>query len=121
MIEEVGRDPRFAKDAAEGTGYVPKGLIAVPLLPARGRSGRSRCSTARRRFGLEEMELLELFAEQAAIGLDLLQRAREAEAALGGGGRLAVVARVRSRGRARRSGRRGGHAVVAAALEEVLR
>ena len=40
------------------------------------------------------MELLGLFAAQAAIALDLLQRAREAEAALGGDGRLAVVARV---------------------------
>ena len=46
------------------------------------------------RFTLEEMELLGLFASQAAIALDLLQRAREAEAALAGDGDLAVVARV---------------------------
>jgi hypothetical protein len=40
------------------------------------------------------MELLGLFASQAAIALDLLRRAREAELALAGDGRLAVVARV---------------------------
>jgi CRP-like cAMP-binding protein len=40
------------------------------------------------------MELLGLFATQAAIALDLLQRARQAEAALTGDGDLAVVARV---------------------------
>ena len=32
VLEDVGEDPRFAKDAAEATGYVPKGLMAVPLL-----------------------------------------------------------------------------------------
>jgi hypothetical protein len=40
------------------------------------------------------MELLGLFASQAAIALDLLQRAREAEAALAGDGELAPVARL---------------------------
>jgi hypothetical protein len=39
------------------------------------------------------MELLGLFASQAAIALDLLRRARDAEAALAGGN-LAVVARL---------------------------
>ena len=42
----------------------------------------------------QEMELLGLFASQAAIALDLLQRARDAEAALAGDGNLAVVARL---------------------------
>ena len=40
------------------------------------------------------MELLGLFASQAAIALDLLRRARDAEAALAGDGNLAVVARL---------------------------
>jgi hypothetical protein len=40
------------------------------------------------------MELLGLFASQAAIALDLLRRARHAEAALAGDGELAVVARL---------------------------
>ena len=46
-------------------------------------------------FSLQEMELLGLFANQAAIALDLLSRARQAEAVLDSGeGELAVVARL---------------------------
>ena len=46
-------------------------------------------------FSLQEMELLGLFANQAAIAVDLLLKARQAEAVLGdGGGDLAVVARL---------------------------
>jgi GAF domain-containing protein len=46
------------------------------------------------KFTLAEMELLGLFANQAAIALDLLQRARRAQAALDGEGDLGVLARV---------------------------
>jgi GAF domain-containing protein len=49
------------------------------------------------RFTLAEMELLGLFANQAAIALDLLQRARRAESSLEGQGDLAVLARVASK------------------------
>src|SRR5207244_2507073 len=34
VIDELEQDPRFAREAAESTGYVPKGLMAVPLLHA---------------------------------------------------------------------------------------
>jgi hypothetical protein len=64
------------------------------------------------------MELLGLFATQAAIALDLLQRAREAEAALRGDGRLAVVARVAA---ALESREDEAGARLLAALEDVLR
>jgi hypothetical protein len=40
------------------------------------------------------MDLLGLFANQAAVALDLLQRARRARAALDGQGDLAAVARI---------------------------
>ena len=46
-------------------------------------------------FSLQEMELLGLFANQAAIAVDLLLKAREAERLLGGSGsELEVVARL---------------------------
>ena len=32
VIEDVEQDPRHARDVAEGTGYVPKGIMAAPLL-----------------------------------------------------------------------------------------
>ena len=94
VIEDVARDPRFAKDVAEGTGYVPQGLMAVPLLHDEEALGVLEVLDRQSRFTLEEMELLGLFASQAAIALDLLRRAREAELALAGDGHLAVVARV---------------------------
>jgi GAF domain-containing protein len=94
VIEDVERDPRFARSVAEGTGYVPQGLMAVPLLHDERALGVLEVLDRQSRFTLEEMELLGLFASQAAIALDLLQRAREAQAALAGDGGLAVVARI---------------------------
>ena len=47
VIEDVQSDPRHAKDVAERTGYVPKGLMAVPSCTKNARSGCSRCSTGR--------------------------------------------------------------------------
>src|SRR5436309_2532216 len=32
VIEDVSKDHRWARGAAQSTGYVPKGLMAVPLL-----------------------------------------------------------------------------------------
>jgi len=94
VIEDVARDPRFAKDVAEDTGYVPQGLMAVPLLHDERALGVLEVLDRQSRFTLAEMELLGLFASQAAVALDLLQRAREAQAALAGAGELAVVARL---------------------------
>ena len=42
VIEDVSQDPRFSKDVAESTGYVPKGLMAVPAAPRRAGAGRAR-------------------------------------------------------------------------------
>jgi GAF domain-containing protein len=96
VIEDVLADPRFSRETAESTGFVPKGLMAVPLLHEERALGvlevLDRPSDTR--FTLAEMELLGLFANQAAIALDLLQRARLAQAALKGEGDLGVVARV---------------------------
>ena len=95
VIENVGEDPRFARDAAESTGYVPSGLMAVPLLHEERALGVLEVldRPQETRFSLAEIELLGLFANQAAIALDLLQRARRARAAVEGG-ELAVVARI---------------------------
>jgi GAF domain-containing protein len=94
VIEDVQRDPRFARDVAEDTGYVPQGIMAVPLLHAERALGVLEVLDRQATFTLQEMELLGLFAGQAAIALDLLQRARAAEASLAGAGSLAVVARI---------------------------
>ena len=82
VLEDVGNDPRFAKDVAESTGYIPKGLMCVPLLHEEKALGVLNVLDRASQFTLEEMELLGLFANQAAIALDLLQRARRAQAVL---------------------------------------
>lgn len=86
VLEDVGKDPRFARDVAESTGYVPQGLMCVPLLHEERALGVLNVLDRASQFTLEEMELLGLFANQAAIGLDLLQRARRAQAVLAGAG-----------------------------------
>jgi GAF domain-containing protein len=104
VIEDVLSDARFSRETAESTGFVPKGLMAVPLLHEERALGvlevLDRPKEAR--FSLAEMELLGLFANQAAVALDLLQRARRAQAALAGEGDLGVLARVAAALEARR-------------------
>jgi GAF domain-containing protein len=97
VIEDVRTDPRFASDVAEGTGYVPSGLMAAPLLHDEDALGVLEVLDRPERslFSLQEMELLGLFANQASIAVDLLQRARRAERVLAGAeGELSVVARL---------------------------
>jgi len=97
LIEDLSSDPRFARDVAEQTGYVPKGLMSVPLLHEERVLGVLQVLDRPQRpgFSLDEMHLLGLFANEAAIALDLLQRSRRAKAALeGAGADVAAVARV---------------------------
>ncbi|TML84396.1 MAG: GAF domain-containing protein [Actinobacteria bacterium] len=98
VVEDVGADTRFSREAAESTGYVPKGLMAVPLLVEDRALGVLEVldRPSEERFTLAEMDLLSLFANQAAIALDLLQRARRAQAALAGDGELGALARIAS-------------------------
>jgi GAF domain-containing protein len=123
VIEDVLEDPRFSRETAESTGFVPKGLMAVPLLHEERALGvlevLDRPSDAR--FTLAEMELLGLFANQAAIALDLLQRARRAQSALAGEGELAVLARLAAALEARRDEDEDEKALrLLAALEDLL-
>lgn len=93
VIEDVASDPRFALEQAERTGYVPKGLMAVPLLREDRVLGVLNVldRPERRRFSVAEMDLLGLFADQAAVALDLLLHARRLERALEGAGELDAV------------------------------
>jgi GAF domain-containing protein len=78
VADDLTDVPQFAQDAAESTGYVPRSLMAVPLM----RDGEcigvlevlDRSSGFR--GDLADMDLLSLLAVQAACGLDLLQRLR---------------------------------------------
>jgi GAF domain-containing protein len=97
VVENVAADPRFAREAAESTGYVPHGLMAVPLLHEERALGVLEVLDRPQRgaFSLAETDLLGLFAGQAAIALDLLLRARRVRDAVEtSGGELAPVARL---------------------------
>jgi GAF domain-containing protein len=85
VLEDVTQDPRWGGQAiAERTGYTPKGLMAVPLIQEEDSVGVLQVldRPQKARFSLEEMELLGLFANQAAIALDLLGKARRVRAVL---------------------------------------
>jgi GAF domain-containing protein len=96
IVDDLSADTRWSRTAAESTGYVPKSMMAVPLLAEERALGVLNVldRPAESRVKLSEVDLLGLFANQAAIALDLLQRARRARAALAGEGRLAPLARI---------------------------
>lgn len=121
VLEDVQNDPRFARDVAEATGFVPKGLMAVPLLHEENALGVLQVldRPQRSRFTLQEMELLGLFANQAAIALDLLQRARRAQAVLEGD--AAAAAMLADAVEALPDERRADGIALLQALERVLR
>jgi GAF domain-containing protein len=84
VIEDVKKDPRFASDVAEDTGFIPSGLMAAPLLHEENALGVLEVldRPERSQFSLQEMELLGLFANQAAIAVDLLLKSRRARRVL---------------------------------------
>jgi GAF domain-containing protein len=71
-IEDVRRDPRFASDVAETTGYVPGSILAMPLETDRDVIGVIEVLDRRSRpgDGSNDMELLGLFARQAALAIE---------------------------------------------------
>jgi GAF domain-containing protein len=123
VIEDVGEDPRFARDVAQSTGYVPRGLMAVPLLHGESALGVLEVldRPANEAFTLAEVDLLGLFANQAALALDLLRRARAARAALeGAGDEAGRVARLAEAVAELPEERRAAGLELLAALERVL-
>jgi len=99
VIDDLEQDPRHARETAESTGYVPKAMMTVPLLHAERALGVLNVLDRSQEveFSLGQMELLGLFANQAAIALDLLQRARHARAVLTRSGSDAgIIARIAS-------------------------
>jgi GAF domain-containing protein len=125
VLEDVTQDPRWGgHEIAERSGYIPRGLMAVPLLHGEDSVGvlnvLDRPQEAR--FSLEEMELLGLFANQAAISLDLLRRARRAKAVLEDGDTDAVaLARLAARLEALDGPRRKAGVELLNALESLFK
>ena len=70
-ISDVEEDPRFNQDFAQETGYVPRSILAMPLEWQERTIGVMEVldKIDSRAFGLEDMELLGLFARQASIAI----------------------------------------------------
>jgi GAF domain-containing protein len=124
LLDELASDPRFARDVAERTGYVPSALMAVPLLHDERALGVLQVLDAEKgaRSGLAAMELLGLFADQAAIALDLLRGARRARAVIeAGSGDVNAVTALAAALEALDDERREAGVRLLRALGEVLR
>ena len=70
-LSDVANDPRFNRDAAEQTGYVPRSIAAAPLLDEEGTVGVLQVLDKRGSptFSLRDMELLGVFAAQATVAI----------------------------------------------------
>ncbi len=70
-VSSVQEDPRFARETARKTGYVPRSILAMPLLYGDRAIGvievLDKINAAS--FGIQDMELLGIFARQAAIAI----------------------------------------------------
>ena len=74
-IDDLQGDPRFARDVAEGTGYVPRALLAVPVQSPHRLLGVMTLldRDAARPGADDDMALLSLFADQAALAVEAAQ------------------------------------------------
>ncbi len=70
-LSDVASDPRFNRDAAEQTGYVPRSLAAAPLLGDEGAIGVLQVLDKHTSptFSLRDMEMLAVFAGQATVAI----------------------------------------------------
>ena len=70
-LSDVERDARFGRATAEQTGYVPRSLVAVPLLDDEGALGVLEVLDKRGggTFDLRDVELAGVFARQATVAI----------------------------------------------------
>lgn len=83
-IGEATVDPRFRRDAAEQTGYVPRSLVAVPLADDAGTIGVLEVLDRRdgAAFDLMDLEAASVFARQATVAIRATSLERETAAIL---------------------------------------
>jgi len=83
-ISNVRQDARFNQDFAKSTGYVPNSILAMPMLSGEHVIGVMEVldKIDAKSFGIQDMELLGMFAHQAAIAIDQSQRMDQIKDAL---------------------------------------
>lgn len=114
IIDDLANDTRFARAVAERSGYVPNAMMVASLLRGEDTLGvlsvLDRGTTGRR--PLQELELLQRFADQAAIALEATSSAAPVAPS--------VVAALEQRLRSVPDARRRSAEHLLAALEELL-
>jgi len=80
-LSDVEHDPRFNRDAAEQTGYVPRSIAAAPLTDEETTLGVLQVLDKRGSptFSLQDMELIGVFAGQATIAIAAARVQRDTE------------------------------------------
>lgn len=75
-ISDVQQDPRFLQEFAESTGYVPRSILATPLVSGGRVIGVMEVldKINAPSFGMQDMELLGVFALQAAMAISQSQQ-----------------------------------------------
>ncbi len=75
-VSNVQEDTRFHKDFAKSTGYIPRSILAMPLISEDRVIGVMEVldKINAPSFGLQDMELLGIFARQAAIAINQSQQ-----------------------------------------------
>ncbi len=70
-LSEVEHDARFGRGTAQATGYVPRSIVAVPLIDERGTIGVLEVLDKRSSatFSLRDIELAGVFAGQATVAI----------------------------------------------------
>ena len=78
-LSDVLSDPRFDRKTAERTGYVPRSIAAVPLIDDQEPVGVLQVLDKRgsENFSLRDMELLGVFARQAAAAINATRVQRD--------------------------------------------
>jgi GAF domain-containing protein len=93
-ISNVEQDARFNRDFAESTGYVPRSILAMPLTSEGRVLGVMEVldKIDAPSFGMQDMELLGMFARQAAQAIEMSQgMERLGEALVAGLKRLSLA------------------------------
>jgi GAF domain-containing protein len=83
-ISDVQKDPRFNQDFARTTGYLPRSILATPLFHDEKVIGVMEVldKISAPSFGIQDMELLSLFARQAAMAIHQSQHVEQVTQAL---------------------------------------
>lgn len=91
-VHDVRQDVRFNKDFASSTGYVPQAILATPLIVDDQVIGVMEVldKINAPSFGMQDMDLLGVFARQAAIAIRISQQNDHLNEAIVGGLRRLV-------------------------------